>query len=92
MFVDALLANFQVDATAFLLARSCAKNELHQEPQWREKTIKHLVEILSAYRANVRLHCSPEAACLTAPLLYDVELIALALPWFSILAVCKCFL
>ncbi|KAL8442340.1 hypothetical protein Emag_006494 [Eimeria magna] len=26
--------------------------ELHQEAQWREKTVKHLVEILSAYRAN----------------------------------------
>lgn len=44
---------FQVDATTFLMARSSAKMELHQEPQWREKTIKHLVEILSAYRVNV---------------------------------------
>lgn len=28
--------------------------ELHQEPNWREKAIKNLVEILSAYRINVR--------------------------------------
>ncbi|KAL8431788.1 hypothetical protein Efla_005010 [Eimeria flavescens] len=42
----------EVDAMAFFMARSSAKMELHQEPDWREKTIKHLVEILSAYRAN----------------------------------------
>ncbi|CDJ46802.1 sec23/Sec24 helical domain-containing protein, putative [Eimeria brunetti] len=42
----------EVDATAFLMARTSAIMELHQEPQWREKAIKNLVEILSAYRIN----------------------------------------
>ncbi|OEH80200.1 sec23 sec24 helical domain-containing protein [Cyclospora cayetanensis] len=42
----------EVDATIFLMARTCAKMELHQEPQWREKIVKNLVEILTAYRMN----------------------------------------
>ncbi|CDJ63564.1 sec23/Sec24 helical domain-containing protein, putative [Eimeria necatrix] len=42
----------EVDATAFLMARTSAIMELHQEPNWREKAIKNLVEILSAYRIN----------------------------------------
>ena len=43
--------------------------ELHQEPQWREKAIKNLVEILSAYRMNVRHTTRSDDEFLHSPLI-----------------------